>query len=416
MSCGTTLKGGHIMMTKTKKILMAILVIAMTLVALSQPVNAASATSPYCRISYDTSMGCNTVKYYSYIKGIAQYDASRLVKFYDGKVLLGTSETVVTTNHKLGTNPSWITDGSFLIWQEADADLSLCARGYSDGINRTIATGVTSISLNAESMVETVSFADGTSKSIKDLLGSTSSAPAPTPVPVPVPTPAPVTTTPPAIKEWTDSVNRDHFKFGKNELIVDGKKIYLNDYLISELCNSGVRFVGIDNQNRVYLYEDRSACFYRFNTKNIFKPIKMKFATGAKLLSVEKNSNGYITKVVTSAGTFSIKQLVADKKWYPKKSYVMNKHGYCVYYMSESSKTYTLTIKGNNLYLGKKLIVKGISRKTDSFGFKGKYIRYIKNGYDCQVKISNPKKVTILKKGVKKYTYSKKDGTVKKAK
>ena len=171
------------MMTKTKKILMAILVIAMTLVALSQPVNAASATSPYCRISYDTSMGCNTVKYYSYIKGIAQYDASRLVKFYDGKVLLGTSETVVTTNHKLGTNPSWITDGSFLIWQEADADLSLCARGYSDGINRTIATGVTSISLNAESMVETVSFADGTSKSIKDLLGSTSSAPAPTPVP-----------------------------------------------------------------------------------------------------------------------------------------------------------------------------------------------------------------------------------------
>lgn len=154
-----------------KKILAALLAALMLLVNLSpMSAKAASADSPFCRISYDSNVGCDTVKYYFYVDGTAKYDASRLVKFYDGKILLGINNTTVTSTHKAGTHPVWTPDGSYLIWIEAD--LSLWSRAYADGINKKIADSVSSLGLNAESMVETVTFSDNRSSSINELLNT----------------------------------------------------------------------------------------------------------------------------------------------------------------------------------------------------------------------------------------------------
>ena len=118
-------------MMTSKKFLTTILVAIMVVCnfAPAAPANAAS-TDPYCRISYDSNVGCNTVKYYYYVGGNARYDASRLVKFYDSKILLGTSNTEVTGNHKAGTNPAWNNNGSYLVWIESDN--SLQCRAYSE--------------------------------------------------------------------------------------------------------------------------------------------------------------------------------------------------------------------------------------------------------------------------------------------
>lgn len=397
-----------------KKILVVIIATLMLLASIVLEVEAA-ATNPYCRISYDSAVGCNTVKYYSYKNDIARYDATRLVKFYDGKILLGTSNTVVTTNHKSGTNPAWTTDGSHLVW--IDSENTLWARSYSTNQNVSLRNNVSSLGLNAESMVETVSFADGKSVAISTLLSDTTTTPV---EPEETPTteqnqPSSQPSTKSQLTEWTDNKGREHFSFGSNKLVVYKADVYLNKFKISELCNSGVRFVGVDSSYRVYLYEDASNSYYRFDPKNIFVPKKIRFANKGTLLSVITDSNGFVTKVVTTSGTYKLSQLTKKTRWQPPISYVINKSGYCTYYVAKSSKKYTLSLKGQKLYLGKKLIATGINKKSSSFGFANKKIYYVKNGKIYSANLATPKKATFEKNG-KKLTYSSKNGFVKIAK
>lgn len=405
-SWGKTRKGGLFMKKTTK--LIAILMAIMTLVNLTPAIAKAATNPPYCRISYDSSLGCNTVKYYAYDKsGVARYDASRLIKFYDRKILLGTSNTVVTSKHKAGTNPAWILDGSYLVWQETDE--SFHAHKYATGENIKLADKILAIGINSDSMAETVTLADGKSVKISTLISESTSTPQkPTQTPS---TPSSVPKTNKKIKEWTDSLGREHFKFGKNELIVDGKNIFFNNFKISELCNSGVKFIGIDSSYYVYLYEDASDSYYQFSPKNIFVPKKISFPKKGKLLSVINDSNGFLKKIVTTSGTFSIKELTKPATWKPPISYAINKANYCTYYIAKTTKSYTLKRKGSSLYLGKKLIARGISKGSNAFGFKGKNLYYAKNGKIQEAKISNPKKAHVVK-GAKKITFSKKNGQV----
>ncbi len=409
-----------------KTFLTTILTLALILAMLA-PTTTEAASKPYCRIYYDTyeqfggKTGCYTLRYYAYTKdGFAKESASRLVKYRGNKMFLGhgSKEITVTTKLKVGSIPAWTTNGSDLCWIEKNSDIF--ARNYKTGKVRKLAEEAKSFSLNAESMVTYVTFQNGKKKTIKSLLSSTSTTPQPNPSPNPNPSPTPKPNPTPTpdkkeVKEWTDSASRNHIKFGKNEVIVDGRKVYLNDYRISDLCDSGIRFVGVTS-SQVYLYEDSTSSLYRFKISNIFKPDKIKFRKGTKLENTVCNAKGYLTKVVTSSGTFTTKQLVAEKKWYPKKSYAMNKKGYCTYYLANSSKTYTLSLKGNKLYLGNRMITTGISRKSESFGFYGKYIRFVKGKNAYQAKISAPTKAKLWKKNVKKLTFSKKDGQVTGAK
>lgn len=422
-------------------VILAVLMLLTTLAPVT--VNAATAESPYCRISYDAAVGCNTVKYYSYVGGKAKYDASRLVKFYNGQLLLGTSNTLVTSKHKDGTNPAWTPDGSYLIWQETDD--SCWARNYSTGVNQKIATNVLSVGLNAETMAETVSLANGTSSKVDDLIKGATATPTPTattnptaspaasatvsPTASPVVTASPTATatTPPAatvapkpttpvanrVEEWTDSANREHFTFNSNEVIVDGSDVYLNDFKISELCDSGVRYIGVDVQNRVYLYEDSSASLYRFSPENVFVPEKIKFGEGCTLKSVTTDeASRYLIEIVTSIGKFTPAQLVADKDWYPNTSYAINKAGYCTYYLAETDTQYKLTLSNGDLYLGTKKIQSGITRKSESYGFKNDTIYCVRGSLMYGSTLSNPTKWVLLHQNVAKLNYSTKNGMV----
>lgn len=390
-------------MKKTTKCI-AILLALLTLVNLvPTPVKAAA---PYCRISYDSSVGCNTNKYYYYDKNnVARYDATRLVKFYDGKILLGTSNTLVTSKHKSGTNPVWVLNGSYLVWQETDTSFN--ARNFATGQNFKIADNVSAIGINAENMGETVTFSDGKSVTIASLL---TSANVPTPTPKPsTPTPAPALE---RLKEYTDSRGREIFEFGKNKVIVDKKDVYFNDFKISELCNSGVRFLGIYTSYSVYLYEDESESYYEFPEDNIFVPKKLQFPNNGKLVSVNNDPNtGFLKEIVTTTGTFKPSELTKAKKWKPAISYAINKADYCTYYIKGTTKKYKLTRKGTSLYLGKKKIAKGIDKGENAFGFKGKNIYCHKDGKICEASIKKPKKWKTVK-DVKKIAFSKKNGQV----
>ncbi len=391
-------------MKKTTKCI-AILLALMTLVNLT-PVTVRGANLPYCRISYDSSVGCSTNKYYYYNKNnVACYDAARLVKFYDSKILLGTSNTLVTSKHKSGTYPVWVPDGSYLVWQENDNSLN--ARNFATGQNFKLADNITSIGINTESMGETVTFSDGKSVTIASLFTG-ANVPAPTPKPS---TPAPA----PAVKklnEYTDSKGREIFEFGKNKVMVDKKDVYFNDFKISEVCNSGVRFLGITTSYNVYLYEDESESYYKFSEDNIFVPEKLQFPNNGKLISVNNDPNtNFLKEIVTTTGTFKPSELTKTKKWKPAISYAINKEDYCTYYIKGTTKKYTLTRKGTSLYLGKKKIAKGIDKGKNAFGFKDKKLYYRKDGKIREATIKKPKKSTIVK-DFKKITFSKKNGQV----
>lgn len=369
----------------------------------------AAANSPYCRISYDSNVGCNTVKYFSYDKkDVAHYDASRFVKFYDGKILLGNSNTLITSTHKLGTNPGWIPDGTYLVWLETDN--SFKGHHFATGQTVKLADNVLSIGINADSMAETVTFADGKSVAISTLLPN-SAPPQEPPKVQPIPSIPPKQPSNRLLKEWTDEKGRENFEFGKNKLVVAGKNVYFNNFKISELCNSGVKFVGIDSSYKVYLYEDASCSYYRFAPKNLFVPKKIQFAKKGKLVSVVNDTNGFLTKIITTTGTFGLSQLSKKATWKPTISYAINKADYCTYYLAKSTKSYTLRKKGSCLYLGKKLIAKGISKKSNAFGFAGKKIYYCKNGKFYRAKIASPYKAGVIK-DAKKITYSPKNGQV----
>lgn len=433
-------KGGFLMMKKTKfiAVVMAVLMLLTTLA----PVTANAAdTDPYCRISFDAALGCNTVKYFGYVGGKAKYDASRLVKFYNGQLLLGTSNTLVTSKHKNGTNPAWTPDGSYLIWQETDD--SCWARSYSTGVNQKIATNVASAGLNAEHMAETISFANGTSSKIEDLIKGAKPTATPTPTATPKPTlkptatptaspsatpavtPKPTATATPVatvtpnptatpvankVKEWTDSADREHFEFNSHEVIVDGSDVYFNDFKISELCDSGVRYIGVDVQNRVYLYEDSSASLYRFSPENVFVPEKIKFGERCTLKSVTTDeASRYLIEIVTSIGKFTPAQLVADKPWSPSKNFAINKADYCSYYLVGGA-NYRFSWKDGKLYMGTQLIRDGITRKTGFFAVKDESIYCFEGSILYGATLDNPTKWSIVKQNVAGINYSKENG------
>lgn len=399
-------------------------------------VRAASASSntPYNFISYDSSTSSYTSVYYDYSSGFGRIDYTRGLTWKGSTLSFTNSGDVITKKMKAGSTPAWANNGSYLVWQEDGNVLQIQKYGTS---SPTSVSNVTTITLDAENMVKSVTMSDKTTKTISELVksgtssgnssksdsgsgsasgdadsgssnsksgsGSNNSSNAGSNSKS-----EPITVSP-----STDSAGRMVYKISNgHKVVVDGKDVYYDDYKISELCNSGVRFVGIDASGNVYLYEDASASYYRFKQANIFSPEKIKLASGAELVKAVTNSNNVLTAIQTSVGTFKVSQLVVDKTWYPSKTYAINKSGYCQYYLADTNKSYTLTLKGSALYLGAKQIQTGISRKENSFGFAGSKIYSQKGSKAYWATIKAPTKWNLWKQNVARLKYSASNGQV----
>lgn len=369
-----------------KKILAALLAALMLLVNLA-PVaaKAASADSPFCRIAYDSNVGCDTVKYYFYIDGTAKYDASRLVKFYDGKILLGINNTTVTSTHKAGTNPAWSTDGSHLVWIEADS--SLWARTYADGVNKKIVDSISSLGLNAESMVETVTFSDNKSSSINELLNVSTNVVSDSAIDVATATPTVKPTAKPTAKPTKAPYKKNKCKNYSNKSVYyaagttnkyflkrTGNKLYINGKLVvAGISKNAKNIFGFSKSYYVYFVKN-----HKLYSASKFNPSKHQLLMqNIRNLNFDKKT-GFVSTI---------------NRLKKKVDYVDTKKFKTILYQNGQKAHVLKTNKaGTKLYLDGKLVDK--SKKKSSFtslGFtEGGYICYNKGKIPHKAKIELP--------------------------
>ena len=159
-------------------------------------------------------------------------------------------------------------------------------------------------------------------------------------------------------------------------------KVRLTDTL------KGAKFVGFDSSYNVYLYEGSS--LYRFKNGSWFSAQKMQLSGTYK--SFKKDDAGFISQVVTSKNTYTIKQLTVSGKWKAKRTYAVHKSNYITMYVKGKTTSYTLSTSKGVLKLNGKKVASGVSK----YGFIGaKKLIYVKNGKIYTATIKNLKKQKI---------------------
>lgn len=168
-------------------------------------------------------------------------------------------------------------------------------------------------------------------------------------------------------------------------------KVRLSDTL------KGAKFVGIDASYNVYLCEGSS--LYRFKFGSWYSAQKMALSGSYK--SYKKDANGFISKIVTSKDSYSVKQLTTSSKWKASKTYAVAKSGYATLYVKGSTTSHTLSLKSGILYLDGKKVAKNVKK----FVFvNSKKFAYIKtNGSAYTATLSAPSKAKKIATGAKSF-------------
>ena len=423
----------------------------------------AAEKQPYAH-TYDWA---RSMEYYFFgTNGIAVADSSRSVSYPDSTVVLNGK--LLTDRRLAGTQPFWHRPGSHLFWVEIDG-----VRIYIFGTRMSVLLPSSAGAIlveGSDGFLGSIKLADGTSLTPEQaiaklpvigpggVVGATATpsakptvAPTATPTAKPLVTPSPtakvtakpVVTVPPAltpvptstphgvlvgkptatpatatgkVEPFLDAAGRMHYKYGTHEVIVDGAMVYADDIRISELCSSGVRYLGAVPSG-VYLLEDSTGSYYKFSWSNLYCPEKLRFSNGCMLIKVIFDENGYMKALETSTGTYSLNQLVVDKEWMPTKTYAMNKFGYCSFYWAETGTGHTLELKENSLFFdGTLQIASGAIKASEGFGAQKGYLVVLKGTQAFRAPWSNPTQLTLWKQNVAKLEYSSSDGLVTDAK
>lgn len=203
---------------------------------------------------------------------------------------------------------------------------------------------------------------------------------------------------------YTNSANETVYEGYKNgklkvKLIVssNGSRV-LNATARVRLTDTlqGAKFLGMDHSYNVYLYEKNS--LYRFKQGNWYNASRLALSGNYK--SFKKDDNGFISKIVTSKSSYTMKQLTTASKWKAKKTYVVSKSGYKTLYRKGSTSSYTLSLKSGILKLNGKKVASGVSK----YGFiNGKTFVYSKKGTGFSATLKNPKKTKKVCTGVKNF-------------
>lgn len=367
--------------------LLTIAIITIFMLCHSIPVHAATTPEPF-GFTYSDSANGRTVYYFHVYTGGAYksfkefYSKGNYVYFGDGRLVCNTSKGPGAMYQGYDKN------GNFYI---INKDSSLTVVSTQNKISVLMKTGATKLNYNISDIAITVTTSSGR-KYLPNLEPAPEVDDDDTFEPEPIKKPAN------RVDIYTNSANElvyEAYKSGKvkTQIVVssNGKRV-LNSTDHVRLTDTllGAKFLGFDSSYNVYLYEKDT--LYRFKAGKWYSAEKLSLAGTYKNFS--KDSNGFITKIVTTKNSYTIKQLTTSSKWKAKKTYAVKKSGYITLYTRGSTATHTLTLKSHKLSLNGKSIATGVSK----YGFVngGKKLIYTKGKKVYTALLSNPKKAKLL--------------------
>lgn len=146
----------------------------------------------------------------------------------------------------------------------------------------------------------------------------------------------------------------------------------------------GVKFMGIDPDYNVYLYETNGT-LYRFKFGNWY--FAEKVSLGSAFKTYKTDENGFLSQIVTETETYPIKQLTSSDKWVASKTYVVTKDTYATLYIKNTVESHVLALNNGVLTLDGKEVNDTVS----AFGFVSETtFCYIRNGRVYKATLSSP--------------------------
>lgn len=343
-----------------------------------------AAATPYGFTYDDTASGKTIYRYYSYSSKEGSYLPTR--EFYSKGNYVFTKSGILVCNTSIASGSyynGFDSLGNFYVITKSGA---LNKIDTKNKVTVLVPSGVIKLNYNTDDIAVTFKTTVGTkSLSTLQLVSETDDDD---------------TYNPPTVAKqknrvdiYTNSANELVYEaFSNNKLktqiiVSSNGKSVLNatsKVRLSEVLK-GTKFMGFDPSYNVYLYENNGT-LYRFKSGSWYSAEKLSLSGTYK--SFKKDNNGFISKVVTTKDSYSMKQLTSSSKWKANKTYAVRKSGYVTLYSKGSSKSNTLTLKSSKLSLNGKLIATGVSR----YGFTpSKKIIYLKHGTVYTASISSPK-------------------------
>lgn len=394
-------RGTLFMMSMLKSTKRNLLTLVFTIIlSLGIPIVVMAAThSPYGFTYDDSANGKTMYRYYTYSEKESGYVPAKSFYSKGTSVYTAKGSLVCNTSYASGSKFNGFDDaGTFYIITKAGGLTSIDLNGKTKTV---LTTGTRSFNYSSDDLINSVVTSSGT-KSIKNLeiIPDVDDDEYTAPEVVKKPNRVEIFTN--SAEELVYNAYRDGklktsivtSKNGKNVLNATSK-VRLSDTLV------GAKFMGFDSSYNVYLYETNGT-LYRFKSGSWYSAEKISLSGTFK--SFKTDDNGFISKIVTSKGSYTIKQLTTSNKWKANKTYTVRKSGYVTLYTKGSSKSNTLTLKSNKLSLNGKQIATGVSK----YGFtKSKKIIYIKSGKAYTATISSPTKTKHICTKAKKLTLNK---------
>jgi hypothetical protein len=393
---------GELGMIKTSKktirnLLTLVLAVVMAFSVMSVPVYAAS-TDPYGFTYDDAATGKTWYRYYSYNASSKNYTPVR--EFYSRGSSVYTSKGVLVANNSNGSGSRYNgfgTDGKFY-WITSSG--SLTVSNLDNTVSVLLESGATKLNYSDSELAITVTTTSGT-KSLSTL----QDVPATDDNDYIVPD---KTVSKNRVEIYTNSAGEmvyDAYSDGKLKtkiIISKNESKVLNATAGVRLTDtlSGAKFVGFDTSYNVYLVE--GSTLYRFKQGKWYQAEKL--ALNGAFSSFKRDDNSFISKIVTSKDSYTIKQLTTSSKWKASKTYAVKKSGYQTLYTKGSTTSNVLKLSSGKLSLNGKQIATGVK----SYGFvSGKKFIYITSkNIAYTATLSSPKKTTKVCSKVKSLTYS----------
>lgn len=384
-----------------KSLRFTIILLALLTLAILPTVSASAAThEPYGYTYDDSSMYRTVYKFYSYNTTKNSYTLIR--EFYSKGNYVYYSNGIVITNNAAGSGSRYCgfdEKGNFYIITK---QASLLKVDTSNRVSIQKLTDSVKLNYNTDDIAVSV-----TTKAGNFYLPSLRPAPEtddnedneqfPT-----------VSLSQNRIEIYTNSAGEqvyDAYKNGKKVLqllVSKNEKSVLNATAKVRLTDTlqGAKFVGVDTSYNVYLYEGSS--LYRFKFGKWYSAQKMSLS--GKYKSYKKDKNGFITKIVTSNSSYTIKQLATAGRWKATQTYAVTKSGYTTLYVKGSTTSHTLSFKSGNLYLDGKKVATNVKKFVFVSSKKFAFIKTNEKAYTAT--LTAPTKARKIASGVKSFKTS----------
>lgn len=368
------------------KFLALVLVITCILGCTTTAFAAATSDPPY-GYTYDDAASNRTVyKYFYYNSSKDSYVAKRT--FYSSGNTVSFSNGTVVTSSSAGSGYRYNGFNTEGVFYAITSNGELLGIGGNNKVITVLSSGAIELCYNTDDLAVSVKTASGT-KSLSDWkdvsdngnnnTGSQSSNPS-------------NTNKTSRVEVYANSAEEMVYDaYQGNNLKVsiilssNGKHILnaTDGVRLSDILK-GVKFMGIDPDYNVYLYETNGT-LYRFKFGNWY--FAEKVSLGSTFKTYKTDENGFLSQIVTETESYPIKQLTSSDKWVASKTYVVTKDTYATLYIKNTVESHVLALNNGVLTLDGKEVNDTVS----AYGFISETtFCYIRNGRVYKATLSSP--------------------------